>query len=818
MSIVVIASGLSQAQQTQKINIDIDRQTRLHSLSQYLTGACIEDVNHEIYGGIYSQMIFGESFQEPAPAATLRGFNAFGGDWFASNGVVGSPVANGNKLVSQEAYPENDEFQVDIWFEDASAGNAGLIVRTSNPRIGVDRFHGYEIALDPARQMLRLGRHRNDFVLLQDTPCTIETRQWVRLSVSLSSAVIRVSVDGAQILEYTDSDPLRGAGQVGLRQFHPAVRYRRLVAASHGSQVIPFSQSEMESQLISRMWQPIRSGNAQGLFSISGTKPFVGRQSQRMEFVEGQGTWGISNQGLNGWGMSFESGHTYEGELYARAERPCEFWVSAETDSTVLDEQKIVIESAEWTRLTFSLTPNSTTREGRFVLKLKQPGGLALGYVMLQPGPWGRFHDLPLRRDVVEGLIGQGITALRYGGSMVDNPPDYRWKNMIGPRALRKPYVGHWYEYSSNGWGILDFMNLCEAAGFLGIPCFSIDESPQDMLDFLEYANGSAASPWGAKRVLDGHENPYQLKFIQLGNEESVNDDYWKRFEPIARELWRADPKLTLIIGEFMFDESINDPFQFRGSPAGITSLATHRQILKLAKEFDAEVWFDTHIWTAGPDPTPSMNAFFTYVDAIDSLADGARHKVVVFELNANNHRQRRALANAEMIGRIMRDGRVPVALSANCLQPDGQNDNGWDQGLLFLNNSKVWLQPPGHVTQMIAEAWQPWVLKATVHADADEQESLDVVVSGAEDDSSFIIRIVNRVGDRRQILIATNGKPLRQSAAEVISLSAPLQANNTVDHPDRVKPLRTALTHQLPSEPAILNVEPYSFTTIHFK
>lgn len=168
-------------------------------------------------------------------------------------------------------------------------------------------------------------------------------------------------------------------------------------------------------------------------------------------------------------------------------------------------------------------------------------------------------------------------------------------------------------------------------------------------------------------------------------------------------------------------------------------------------------------------------------------------HKVVVFELNANNHRQRRALANAEMIGRIMRDGRVPVALSANCLQPDGQNDNGWDQGLLFLNNSKVWLQPPGHVTQMIAEAWQPWVLKATVHADADEQESLDVVVSGAEDDSSFIIRIVNRVGDRRQILIATNGKPLRQSAAEVISLSAPLQANNTVDHPDRVKPLRTA-------------------------
>src|ERR1035441_9966167 len=37
-------------------------------VSRLLTGACIEDVNHEIYGGLYSQMIFGESFQEPAPA------------------------------------------------------------------------------------------------------------------------------------------------------------------------------------------------------------------------------------------------------------------------------------------------------------------------------------------------------------------------------------------------------------------------------------------------------------------------------------------------------------------------------------------------------------------------------------------------------------------------------------------------------------------------------------------------------------------------------------------------------------------------------
>ncbi len=58
----------------------------------------------------------------------------------------------------------------------------------------------------------------------------------------------------------------------------------------------------------------------------------------------------------------------------------------------------------------------------------------------------------------------------------------------------------------------------------------------------------------------------------------------------------------------------------------------------------------------------------------------------------------------------------LPVATSANGLQPDGRNDNGWEtKGLLFLNPSQVWLQPPGYVTQMISRAFQPVLLKTDV-------------------------------------------------------------------------------------------------------
>ena len=61
--------------------IAVDAGKVLHRVSPLLYGACIEDVNHEIYGGIYSQMIFGESFQEPPRPLPLKGFAAYGGRW-----------------------------------------------------------------------------------------------------------------------------------------------------------------------------------------------------------------------------------------------------------------------------------------------------------------------------------------------------------------------------------------------------------------------------------------------------------------------------------------------------------------------------------------------------------------------------------------------------------------------------------------------------------------------------------------------------------------------------------------------------------------
>ena len=124
------------------------------------------------------------------------------------------------------------------------------------------------------------------------------------------------------------------------------------------------------------------------------------------------------------------------------------------------------------------MTPEATDPSGQFAITLEVPSSIVLGHVFLQPGDWGRFKGIPVRKDVAEALIDQGITVLRYGGSMI-NHPQYRWKEMIGPRDRRPTHAGTWYPFSTNGWGIFDFLNFCEAAGILAIPAVNASESPQ---------------------------------------------------------------------------------------------------------------------------------------------------------------------------------------------------------------------------------------------------------------------------------------------------------------------------------------------------
>src|SRR6201995_602246 len=111
--VAIVATPLLAMAQQPTIVVHADQV--LQRITPYLTGACIEDVNHEIYGGIDSQMIFGESFAEPAAILPLKNFQTFEGRWsLKADGSVQGVGSGGAKIIYHGPPLSEGEVSVDL--------------------------------------------------------------------------------------------------------------------------------------------------------------------------------------------------------------------------------------------------------------------------------------------------------------------------------------------------------------------------------------------------------------------------------------------------------------------------------------------------------------------------------------------------------------------------------------------------------------------------------------------------------------------------------------------------------------------------------
>jgi alpha-L-arabinofuranosidase len=571
-------------------------------------------------------------------------------------------------------------------------------------------------------------------------------------------------------------------------------------------------QEPPDAQGVSDMWTAATTGTATGSFGPTTNAPFKGDRSQTITFEGGGGTVGVADSGLNHEGLNVLAHKDYDGMVTLRGAPGERVQLSVQNagGGTSYASTTLVLRGTGWQTYSFDLTPKASDPHARFAIALLAPGSVDAGYAFLEPGTWGRYKNLPVRKDVADELVSEGVQALRFGGSAI-NADSYRWKTMIGPRQNRPVTDGTWYPYESTGWGIFDFLNLGEAMGVQAVPTLNIDETPQDMSDLMDYLFAPVSTTWGAQRAADGHPQPYVINRMELGNEEAVDDTYWQKFQALASVIWQKDPGMRIVVGDFSYQDVITDPYHFTGAPR-ITSLAAHQKILALAKQYHAEVDFDIHINTSvTSDVLNQVKALDSYVYWLGQLGQGANYKVVVFELNANIHSMQRALANAYAINQLSRRGdKVDVVSSANAFQVDGQNDNGWDQGLIFFNQSAVWAQPPYYVEQLNARSYQPNAVAATVSGG--ESYTADALAETSADHGALTLRVVNTLPVPRRYTITLSGFRPTSAAAAVTTLSGDPSATNTFADPAFVVPRSSTVA--IGGNQLVVTVAPDSYTT----
>jgi len=577
---------------------------------------------------------------------------------------------------------------------------------------------------------------------------------------------------------------------------------------------------------VSEMWRA--TGNASDIkYSLTVDAPFKGAQSQRMERTA-RGAWvGIENRGLNRQGLAVVAAKPYEGTVVLRSNRPISVRVSFQSDDgkKIYAQQMINTLAADWHTYRMSLTPSETDDHARFAIETDSASVLDTGYALVQPGSWGRYKNLPVRADIARAMIDEGLQAIRFGGCAnggCGDVSDYKWKAMIGDPISRPVTRGFWYPYESNGFGIFEFLQLGESLGIEAVSSLNIDETPSDIRDLMDYLYGSTATSWGARRVADGHPAPYKVHRFELGNEDAVNEAYFMKFKALADVIWAYDPTIRLVVGDFTYLDVIRDPFDFTGG-GKVNTLSAHQKILRLAAKYGAEVDFDVHLWTRGSDDggwdrkhgnlDSQIAALDSYAAALRTIAPkDAKFKVVVFELNADSHDLTRALANAYTITALERRPYLDLVSSANAFQVDGQNDNDWNQGLIFMDQAKVWLQPPYFVHQMIARSQRPQVIRINRTG-----ESRQIEATAFRDSNGTSLHIVNMSG--RPVTYEIDFGRADANADALVTTLGGLRgtAVNTSQNPTNIVPesysLKLDSAGQMQYE-----IAPLSFTTIQLR
>jgi alpha-N-arabinofuranosidase len=197
-----------------------------------------------------------------------------------------------------------------------------------------------------------------------------------------------------------------------------------------------------------------------------------------------------------------------------------------------------------YSRFSARLRPRSTSDRVTFLLRVMGEGTVWADRLSLMPEDNARGW----RRDVVEAIKASRPSLIRWGGSAVD-PGAYRWKAGIGERDRRVPFANtNWGRIDSNDVGIDEFCQFCELVGAAPLICVSFSDGPQSAADLVRYCNEAPEIGWGARRAANGHRAPYQVKYWQLGNELSGDDDaYIARCKDFIAAMKRVDPGIVLV-------------------------------------------------------------------------------------------------------------------------------------------------------------------------------------------------------------------------------------------------------------------------------
>ncbi|MGL4374224.1 MAG: alpha-L-arabinofuranosidase C-terminal domain-containing protein, partial [Turicibacter sp.] len=440
---------------------------------------------------------------------------------------------------------------------------------------------------------------------------------------------------------------------------------------------------------------------------------------------------------------------TFEGKLT--------FYLEDGQGNQISDQKSVNLKKdTDWKKYDGIVLTATQTIGGRLVILAQGVGEFNIDMVSLMPRAMYGANDPKwkyggLRADLVAALEGLNPKFLRFPGGCVaegafDKDNHYNWKDTIGPIEERKENPNLWGYMQSYGLGYHEYFQLSEDLGAEPVPVIhagilcqarSGDLMPmypntedfevltQDILDLIEYANGDTSTEYGKKRAENGHKEPFDLKYVAIGN-ENFGAQYWNNFNVLKKAVLAVYPEMTIITSAgphsegWIYDEAWNNVY------------------LKHKDTYVDEHYYNTPQW------------FLDHTDRYDTYSrESAKVFIGEFAAHADPTTTGRpntlytALTEGAYLTGIERNSDVVKMISyAPLLARVGATQ--WTPDLIFFDSHEVMLTPNYYVLELFSNHIGTRYLNTELTSDLNLSQSVTV----DERKEELYIKVVNPTDD----------------------------------------------------------------------
>ena len=489
---------------------------------------------------------------------------------------------------------------------------------------------------------------------------------------------------------------------------------------------------------------------------------------------------GLLNTGW--WGFALHPQTAYQGSFYARASDTS---IGAVTVSLVNDKTGRAAATAqvtgvgtEWKHYAFTLKTGAipTSSANHLEITVAHPGTLWLNLVSVFPPA---YNDRPNgnRVDLMEKLAAMHPQFLRFpGGNYLEGnsiSERFDWKKTIGPLVDRPTHPSPWHYHSSDGMGLIEFLGWCEdlkmkpvLAVYTGYslngehvnPGPDLEPFVQNALDEIEFVTGSTATKWGAVRAQNGHPEPFNLTYVEIGNEDNFDKSgsYEERYAQFYKAIKAKYPDLQLIATVPLKNKQpdvIDDHFYVRATENFQSATHYDKADRNGPKVFVGE--WATHEGT----PTPNMGA---------ALGDAAW--MTGLERNSDL---------------VVMASYAPLFVNVN---PGGMQ---WDTNLIGYDAMNSYGSPSYYAQVMFGSNVGDHTLASAATGGG---EKFFYSITGSAAKKKLYLKLVNASSEPQPVDVAIDGAKLAEKAKLLTLSGGSTQATNSITDPKHIVPVKSAL------------------------